>query len=109
MNTADCAKRIVNSVKKRLKTESDPEQRYGLAVVGDEFNKLYMELSGMVFIPKPKRFDIIGRKKVCDQCFRLQDLKHFGYSQHKMASGKIKRYPRTTCNHCLYLNRQRHE
>lgn len=45
MTNKERAKRIVDGVKRRLKTETDPDQRHGLAIVGEEFNILHMQLS----------------------------------------------------------------
>lgn len=45
MSNKEQAKRIVDGVKERLKRETDPEQRRGLAIVGEEFNGYYMSMS----------------------------------------------------------------
>ena len=37
-------KRVVEACKDRLKREKNPDKRYRLATIGEEFNLLYMQL-----------------------------------------------------------------
>lgn len=112
MNNKEQAKRIVDGVKERLRTETDPEQRRGLAIIGEEFNLLHMQLSGhdpqgKVRIRKRVRDIWIGKKK-CTKCREEKDLKEFGpvkqYYQNKKGEMISYSYSRAMCNCCTWPN-----
>ncbi len=52
MKTTERCKQIVNQCKEKLKTETDPERRHKIAIVGEEFNYLMRALANTDFSKK---------------------------------------------------------
>lgn len=98
MKTLQQAKRIVQGCKERLRTETDPEARYAIAVIGKEFNELAMQLQG------------IQPTKVCKKCKKELPEDHFktvkGKHIHKKKDGTIVVYEcvgkRRICKSCTW-------
>lgn len=110
MSNKEQAKRIVDGVKERLKRETDPEQRRYLAVIGEEFNTLYLQLSGhdpvgKVKIKKRMR-DIWLSDKVCTKCRKKKKIDQFShvkqYYQNKKGEMVSYTYLRAMCNDCTW-------
>lgn len=92
-------KQIVESCKERLKREKDPEQRYAIATMGEEFNKLYMQLND---VNNP----VVHYKK-CSKCRQSKPLSEYSecklyYTQKKTGVRKVYSYKRAMCDACVW-------
>lgn len=99
MTNAQHAKRIVDAVKARMRKEKSPVQRYALAILGNEFNELYMQLNGPVDNP------ILLLKK-CSKCKNNKPVEDFDVSRRsytrKDGSVAFYEYQRPDCKLCQH-------